>query len=627
MTDSLPNGDHSRVWAMVMRGCFRYRVVLIGMLLLWVASPLSASEPLLDASRMKRVVVLYSAPLDFPATELAERGIREVLLTNTAFEIQLFSEYLDLSRFRDPKQREALAELLRHRYAEGATDLIISVDVPAATFLLDHAESVFPKVPIIMCSIPEVMAARLAASPLRERASGVFEPTGATRLVESALSLRPSSKHVALISGAFENDTVRAIGLRRTIEALGNGLQLIAFEGLPIVDLIEKVKTLPSDSIIFFSTFFVDGTGRSFVPRDVLKIISEAAKVPVFGLYESYLGYGIVGGNLISLQLQGKEAAELGLRVLDGKSPAAIPFDEGLDTCVSAYDWRQLQRWRISESSLPAGSVVRFREASLWDLYKAYIIGAISLLVLESLLIIALVINLQRRKRAEMALRESRQDLRTLAGRLISSQEEELSRLSREFHDDIAQRLAAVAIESGTLELRSQNIENVVLEKIRYIKEQLIALSEDVSAISRQIHPAILKDLGLVRAINSQCVRFADREEISVDFEAQDIPDVVPKEAALCLYRITQESLRNIAKHAQAGHVEISLKGQQDRILLHIIDDGIGFVPQDARRTPGIGLASMRERVEYVNGHFDVRSEPGMGAMIEVSIPLEKRQE
>ncbi len=612
-------------WARVMKDCRGTTILLSCLLLFAVASlPAAAAEPFLDAARMKRVVVLYSAPLDFPATELAERGIREVLLTSTDFQIQLFSEYLDLSRFRDAKQREALAELLRYRYAEGATDLVIGVDVPAANFLLEHAGNVFPGVPLVMCSIPEIMAKDLNASPLRERISGVFEPTSTTSLVETALSLKPDTKQVALIAGAFENDLVRALGLRRTIEALGNGVQLILLEALPIAELIEKIRQLPKDAIIFFSTFFVDGSGRSFVPRDVLKVISEASRVPLFGLYESYLGHGIVGGRLISFQRQGKRAAELALAVLAGRSPAAIPFDGGLDTCLSIYDWRQLQRWGIRESSLPPGSEVRFRESSVWELYKGYIIGVVSLLLLEAMLIIALVINLQQRRKAEVALRESRQDLRTLAGRLISSQEEELSRLSREFHDDIAQRLAAVAIASGTLELRSKNIDHAVLDKIRYIKEQLIMLSEDVSTISRQIHPAILKDLGLVRAINSQCVMFSDREGIDVDFQAQDIPDTVPKGVALCLYRIIQESLRNVAKHSQATRVEISLKGEDDRILLHIIDDGAGFVPQEARRTPGIGLASMRERVEYVNGQFEVRSDPGMGTMIEVSVPMTK---
>lgn len=603
-----------------------YRFWLTGIFLLLSFSPLSAFEPSFDSRQIKKVVVLYSGPLDFPATEMTERGIREGFFNNTAFHIQLFSEYLNLSRFRDIKQRTALAELLRHRYGEGGMDLIISVDVPAAHFLLENAENIFPKIPIIMCDIPKHLAERLEASPLRARTSGILEPMNARTLVESALSFKPATKYAVLISGAFENDRVRAEGFRKAIEAFGDRLELIDLTGLPIENLLDRIKKLPRDSIIFYSTLFVDGIGRSFIPRDVLKMISDASDAPVFGLYEMYLRHGIVGGCLISMTAQGKKAAEMAAMVLQGKSPAAVPFDDGEGAFIVAYDWRQLKRWKISENDLPVGSKVMYREATLWDLYKSYIIGVVSTFVLESILIIALVINLQKRKKAEVELRNSRQDLKMLAGRLISSQEEELSRLSREFHDDLAQRLAAVAIEAGTLELQSRHIETSVLQKIGHIKGQLIGLSEDVHAISRQIHPAILKDLGLVRAIKSQCMSFSDRENISVDFHSQDIPEAIPEDISLCIYRIIQESLRNIAKHSRAGRVEVSLKGVPGNILLKVEDDGMGFVPQCAQHTPGIGLASMRERVQYVNGEFDIRSEPGKGTEIEVSVPLEKRK-
>ena len=605
--------------------CRLSTVVVLGISLLAPVASLLAYEPAPDLGRIKRVAVLYSAPLDFPATEMTERGIREALLNNTTFHTQMFTEYLDLSRFRDLKQRNALAGLLQQRYAKGATDLIISVDVPAANFLLERAESVLPDIPIVMCSIPEVLRERLETSPLRKRTCAVFEPANGMDLVKSALSLKPEAKHAVLITGAFENDELRAVDLRKTLEAFGNRLQLLDLAGLSIGGLIERVRNLPPDAVIFYSTFFVDGNGRSFVPREVLKIISDQAPVPVFGPYEQYLGYGIVGGSLTSLRLQGKKAGEMAIRVLEGESPTAIPFDYGVDTCVKGFDWRQLKRWGISESALPAGSTVMYRESSMWDLYKSYIMGVISLMLLESMLIIALAINLQKRKRAEVALRNSRQDLRTLAGRLISSQEEELSRLSREFHDDLAQRLAAVAIESGTLELRSRNVQEPVLQKIRHIKEQLIGLSEDVHAISRQIHPAILRDLGLVSAIKSHCMRFSTREKTPVVFESHDVPEAIPNEIALCIYRVLQESLRNIAKHAHAKNIEVDLRGLGENIMLRIKDDGVGFVPQGVRQTPGIGLASMRERVDYVNGRFSISSEPGKGTVVEVSVPAQRR--
>ena len=558
---------------------------LVFFILLFQSTCLSASEQISDDGT-KQIVVLYSGPLDFPATEQTEKAIREVFFANTAFHTQIFSEYLNLSRFRDPGQRRAHADLLRQRYRHGGIDVVISVDVPAVLFLLEHGESIFPGLPVVVCSIPESLSERIDASPLGGRTTRVFEPSNSRDIVLTALSLRPGTNSVVLISGAYENDRVRSVGLRRAIESLSEKrIQLIDLSGLPLGELIRRSRDLPRDSVIFFATFFVDGAGRSFVPRDVVRMIADTASVPVFGLYETYLGYGIVGGKLVSLAQQGKRAAEAAVAILRGKASQPAGVKEGNDSYVVAYDWKQLKRWGINEADLPAGGKVINREATAWDLYKSYILGGISLIVLESMLILALVINLQRRKRAEVALLNSRQDLKLLAGRLISSQEEELSRLSREFHDDIAQRLAAAAIESGTLEIQSRNLEPFVLGKIGRIKEQLIGLSEDVHAISRQIHPSILKDLGLVRAIDSQCVRFSDRENIPASFHAHDIPESIPKEAALCLYRIVQESLRNIAKHSGARNVEVSLRHENGNILLKVGDDGVGFAPQCARLT------------------------------------------
>ena len=241
------------------------------------------------------------------------------------------------------------------------------------------------------------------------------------------------------------------------------------------------------------------------------------------------------------------------------------------------------------------------------------------------MLIVGLVFNLRQRKKAEAALQDSRSELQTLAGRLISSQEEELSRLSREFHDDYAQRLAALAIETGTLELHSVQLEPAPLRnRIGHIKEQVINLSDDIHALSRELHPAILKDLGLERAVNSLCLNFSDREDIPVNCHYKALPEDMPPDAALCVYRVIQEGLRNIAKHAHARRVDVFLQGSANRLLVTIEDDGAGFEPKCARHTPGIGLASMRERVQYVKGEFTVSSEPGHGTVITLSVPLNR---
>lgn len=595
-------------------------ILMIVMLILPVGLLADMSK---SGKPIKRVVALYSQPLDFPATEMTAQGIREVFFDQSDIRVQIFSEYLDLSRFRDERQVRALAEFMRLKYENVDFDVVISIDSPATNFLIDNSSNVFPNSQLVFSSIPQTLGKKIETLEIRKRATCVIEPTNGAKLIHSALLLFPGATNAAFISGAFENDELRARDLRNSLEEFRGRVNIIDLSGLTRNETIQRVKGLPADTLVFFSTFFVDANGISYVPRDVLKSISSQTGHPVFGPYESYMGYGIVGGPLASVKLQGKRAATVALEILKGASAADIPFDYGLETIVHEYDWNQLRRWEIKERNLPPGSSVINRKPSIWELYKAQAIVVVALILLQSALIMALFVNLQRRKRAELSLLDSRQDLRILAGRLISSQEDELRRLSREFHDDIAQRLAAAAIEAGTLQLKAAEKEDPNLDRIRSIKDQLINLSEDVHAISREIHPSILKDLGLIRAVNSLCVMFSDRENIPIDLETEEIPVPIDKNISLCFYRVIQESLRNVAKHANAHKVTVSLKFVRPELVLKIRDDGKGFVPQGVREIPGIGLASMRERVDYINGSLKILSEPGKGTTVELSAPLE----
>jgi PAS domain S-box-containing protein len=231
----------------------------------------------------------------------------------------------------------------------------------------------------------------------------------------------------------------------------------------------------------------------------------------------------------------------------------------------------------------------------------------------------------ERLKKSEVILRNNQRDLQRLAGGLIAVKEEELRRLSRELHDDLTQRLAVIAIEAGKLELQMKTMEPPLGEsigKIAAIKEQLIKVSEDVHRISRQLHPTILEDLGLIRAIESECAVINQMEHLEIIFRQDAIPGKIPKDVALCLYRIIQEGLKNAITHASAQGCEILLQGLADTVHLTMRDDGMGFDPDEVRHKPGLGLSSMRERVLLVQGDFSIDTRPGCGTVISVSIPL-----
>jgi PAS domain S-box-containing protein len=228
----------------------------------------------------------------------------------------------------------------------------------------------------------------------------------------------------------------------------------------------------------------------------------------------------------------------------------------------------------------------------------------------------------EKLRRSEAALRLSQAELRALAGKLLSAQEEERRRLAREMHDDLTQRLAVVAIEAGKLEQQLASAGQDIPEKLRDIKLQMVKLSDDVHSISRQLHPSILHDLGLVDALESECSSFARREGIPVEFRAVKLPQALPWETSLSLYRIAQEALRNVAKHAEARGAEVTLEPEDGWVLLTIRDRGRGFDPRRTSENRGLGLASMEERARLVGARFRIDSESGKGTTVQVRAPL-----
>jgi signal transduction histidine kinase len=236
--------------------------------------------------------------------------------------------------------------------------------------------------------------------------------------------------------------------------------------------------------------------------------------------------------------------------------------------------------------------------------------------------------NALARKRAdeaicakELSLRQSQEDLRQLAARLLHAQEEERRRIAREMHDDWTQRLAMLGIDAAKLERLLGNPEKA-LALLQTMREQLVSLSEDVHGLSRQLHPAILDDLGLVEALRSECACFSRREEMTVDYHPDKLPAHVPKEVALCVYRVVQEALRNVAKHAAVKDVSVTLVATGSELMVRIQDQGAGYAPESEHAKPGLGLSSMSERANLIRGKLSVTSAAGRGTTVELRVPL-----
>lgn len=230
----------------------------------------------------------------------------------------------------------------------------------------------------------------------------------------------------------------------------------------------------------------------------------------------------------------------------------------------------------------------------------------------------------EREKAAELLAQEHSRRLkaefesRVLAQRLLTAQEDERSHLARELHDDVTQRLARLAIDAA------QAQRGIANGSYHFMREELVRLSEDVHGLAYRLHPSILDELGLVEAVRAECDRIARSGTMSLDVTVRAVPTEISRPSALCLFRVAQESLRNVVRHAQAKSVHVSLAGMETGLQLSVVDDGIGFNPAKTGARRSLGHAGMRERVQLLGGELDVESEPGHGTTIVAWVPVKE---
>jgi signal transduction histidine kinase len=590
--------------------------LLLALLLVTGSAPGSAVNGA-DVSQPKNVLLLYSHRIPLPVIADWDRGIRDALTGGLPNGVKVYTEFLDLYRFEDSDYEAGLADLLQRKYEHVKIDLVMPVYTQAFKFAVKHRDDIFPNAPLVFCSIPEEIANQGISAP---GVTGVVFRLDFEGTIQAVRELFPDAHRLLVVYGASSDN----MSFRRMAEPVLRGhekqFEIEYSEGEPMPQLVERVAKLDAKSAVLMLAYDKDVHDNDFTTAGVVERISSNSNVPVFGLYDTLLGRGIVGGSLVSPEGQGTLAGEIGVRVLKGESASEISI-AGRDMHQLMFDARQLDRFGIAESSLPKGSIVRFRSISAWRRYRHYYLIGLAVILAQSAVIAAFIVNLLKRLRTERLLAASRTESRELAGRLISAQEDERKRLARELHDDLSQRLAASAIEAGKLEQHA-DAPSQSREAAKRLKDELISVSDDVHQLSRQIHPAILDDLGLPDALRSECDRFNERNGMTVRYCCPDHPDKLPKDVRLCLYRVAQEALWNAVKHSESKFADVSLSWDDEAVYLEVQDFGRGFDPNQQSSHSGLGLASMTERVRLANGRLTIKSSPGAGTAINATLPL-----
>jgi PAS domain S-box-containing protein len=227
-------------------------------------------------------------------------------------------------------------------------------------------------------------------------------------------------------------------------------------------------------------------------------------------------------------------------------------------------------------------------------------------------------------RKNEDALRESYKRIQDLAGRLIVSQEDERKHIARELHDDLNQRVVSLAITIGKLSRQLTHANEPIRNQIAKLEQRTTGLYEHIRQISHELHSPALEHGGLSPALELYCSEFAELEGVQVTLDILDVSDALSPEVSLCLYRVVQESLRNVARHSGTKNAKVKLIGSREAIDLLVADDGVGFDLQQSRARGGLGLASMEERINLLSGKLQIESQSGSGTRLMVHIPLRR---
>lgn len=376
----------------------RYALALISA----VAGLLPSANSNLAAAQT-RVLLLHPYDQTLPASIRAGDAVRAGLTKHYGDNLEIYSEYLELNRFSSEEHRRITANYLTEKFASKRISLAVALGPTALKFAMSHRQSFGSNTPIVFCCVKPSMMPPLDTST---NVYGVFSDYNVRGTIAFAMRLQPNARQLYIISGASEMDRRFEAEARRSIDEFNSQLTIEYLSGVSRSDLLEKVSAVPRNSIILVLTYLMDNAGRQTIPREMVASIAAAASAPTYGIFDTFIGAGIVGGHMDTFDSAGSAAAELAIQVLGG----TVPADERTRTLAGGsylVDARQLDRWSLPRLNLPADTVVKFESPTIWQTHRKAVMGAIVAFSATILALAVLLAQIRRRERAEGHLRES----------------------------------------------------------------------------------------------------------------------------------------------------------------------------------------------------------------------------
>ncbi|WP_236625049.1 ATP-binding protein [Rhodopirellula sp. SWK7] len=595
-----------------------------------------------DEQTIQNVVVVYSYGHVLPANEIVDRVLRENLQSSGDSNIEIYSEYLDIARFPDAEHLIRTRTSLQEKYSDRRVDLVIAGGSVALEFLLESRDSLFSESSLIYTCVDRE---KVLADDQFKKLNGIQMRLDLVATLNLAFALQPEAKELVVVTGASQLDREwkRTTDEQLSQSRLDAKLKVTHLNGLSMDRLVERVQLLPEEAIVLFLLCMQDGNGEHFFSPNVVERLANVSPAPLYGVYNTYHGKGIVGGHFATFEDLAKATAELALQILNGSDPqgglkvSQAPIQNHLD-------WRQLQHWGLDQSHAPAESVIAFRELSAWELYPGRIIAAATLIVIQAGLIAVLLVQIQRRRKAEQSQLASQE--------IARQQRDELARVNRvttvgELSTSIAHEVnqplsAIVSNAQAAIRLLQQSPPDTdevaaALRDIAGDGNRAAGILNHVRSLSKKEQPiravldlnAVVRDVLRLVAPDAVSRGIVIREELDRNLPHVEADKIGIQQVVLNLLINAAQAMQDVERTVR--QIVVRTTHEDEMVLLSVEDCGVGldndqldqvFHPFFTTRAGGIGmgLSISQSIVESHEGQIGVTRNATYGVTFHVRL-------
>jgi signal transduction histidine kinase len=604
-------------------------------LILMVVAGLLLPGPVAAEPAQRSVLVLEQSSAGLPFNTALASAIRSTINAGSKSPISFYSEHLDANRFFGPEYENEFVQFLKAKYRERHIDVVIVVGVSALDFIARRREQLWPSVPVVFAAIDE---ATMSRRTLPNNVTGATMQLTLQDMVKVARIVMPNLNAVAIVGDPLERQTSFR-HFADEIPAVAAQLEIVNLMDLPLAELAKRLAVLPDNTAVIYTGIYFTSDGVSYIPAELTSQIAEWANRPVVVTASSYLNKGAIGGYIVQSNAIGQQAGRMALRILAGESASDIPVAKVPSQLI--FEWPALQRWKISESRLPPGSEILFREPTVWERYSWQIALIIAVILAQAGLISALLREHRRRKFSEV---QSRQRMAELAhvNRFSTAGE-----LTASIAHEINQPLGSILTNAETADaiLKSPTPD---IAELKDIVKDILQDDRRASEVIRRMRslltkaPFELKSLDL-NDVARETVEFLSA--LAVARKVELISLITPDALPILGDRIQlQQVILNLVVNAidamadmpsENRIISIRTSRVEDFAELSVSDRGSG-IPEDKLKEVfepfftskaegmGMGLSIARTIIEAHHGLISARNQVHGGASFRIRLPLER---